>query len=75
MEIEGLSSISCLVNNAGLSYTYPDALSSGPNLTPEFCQDLITINAVALTKLTRLVLPKMVNGALPVAGVNRFIIN
>ena len=74
-EIDKLSSISCLVNNAGVTYPYPDAFCSGPELTTEFCQKIITINAIAVTKVTRLVLPKLVNDALPFPGVNRFIIN
>lgn len=74
-EIESLSTISCLINNAAILYPYPDAFFSGPKLTLDFCQEILTINAVALTKLTRIVLPKMVEDALPVRGVNRFIIN
>ncbi|KAL5965034.1 Very-long-chain 3-oxoacyl-CoA reductase-B [Taenia solium] len=74
-EIEGLSSISCLINNVGLSYPYPDALSTSPFLTPSFCQEVITVNVTALTKLTRIILPKMINDPLPVHGVHRYVIN
>ncbi|VDN96755.1 unnamed protein product [Rodentolepis nana] len=74
-EINSLSSISCLINNVGLSYTYPDALATSTMLTPEFCEKLIRINVITLTKLTRMILPKLVNDPLPVKGVNRYIIN
>ncbi|KAH9281395.1 Very-long-chain 3-oxoacyl-CoA reductase [Echinococcus granulosus] len=74
-EIEGLSSISCLFNNVGISYVYPDALHSSPFLTPSFCQDIVTINVTTLTKLTRLILPKMISDPLPVHGVRRYVIN
>ena len=50
-------------------------MCNGPELTTEFCKDLITINSIEPTKLTRLALPKMVNDPLPVAGANRFVIN
>ncbi|VDM33785.1 unnamed protein product [Hydatigera taeniaeformis] len=68
-EIEELSSISCFINNAGLSYPYPDALHSSPFLTPSF------FNITVLTKLTRIVLPKMVNDPMPPPGVHRYLIN
>ncbi|KAM3183405.1 hypothetical protein ACTXT7_010414 [Hymenolepis weldensis] len=74
-EINSLSSISCLINNVGLSYPYPDALATGPMLTPEFCEKLIRINIITPTKLTRMVLPKLISDPLPVKGVCRYVIN
>ncbi|KAM7536663.1 hypothetical protein Aperf_G00000088676 [Anoplocephala perfoliata] len=74
-EIESLSSVSCLINNVGLSYTHPDALATSQFLTPEFIEKMIRINVITLTTLTRLILPKLINDPLPVQGVNRYVIN
>ncbi|VDD78999.1 unnamed protein product [Mesocestoides corti] len=74
-ELCSLSSISCLFNNVGLAYKHPDDLCTSDFLTPGFCQDIITVNATTLTKITRLVLPKMINDPLPTPGVYRYIIN
>nr|CDS25779.1 estradiol 17 beta dehydrogenase 12 [Hymenolepis microstoma] len=74
-EINSLPSISCLINNVGLSYTYPDALATSTMLTPEFCEKLIRINIITLTKLTRMILPKLINDPLQTQGVNRYVIN
>ncbi|KAM7536482.1 hypothetical protein Aperf_G00000088707 [Anoplocephala perfoliata] len=74
-EVEGLSSISCLINNVGQMYLYPDDFATSQFLTPEFIEKIIRINVITLTTLTRLILPKMINDPLPVRGVNRFVIN
>lgn len=44
-------------------------------LTPEFCEQMIRINVITLTNLTRLILPKMINDPLPIKSVNRYVIN
>ncbi|VUZ43047.1 unnamed protein product, partial [Hymenolepis diminuta] len=58
-EIDSLSSISCLVNNVGIAYKYPDAFATADHLNQDFLEKIITINVTTMTKLTRMVLPKM----------------
>ncbi|VDL18644.1 unnamed protein product [Hymenolepis diminuta] len=74
-EIDSLSSISCLVNNVGIAYKYPDAFATADHLNQDFLEKIITINVTTMTKLTRMVLPKMITDPLPVKGAKRFIIN
>uniref|UniRef100_A0A5K3G2I3 Estradiol 17-beta-dehydrogenase 12 n=1 Tax=Mesocestoides corti TaxID=53468 RepID=A0A5K3G2I3_MESCO len=74
-ELTCLSSISCLINNVGMTYIHPDDLVTSDFLTLAFCQDIITVNATTLTKITRLALPKMVNDPLPTRDVHRYVIN
>jgi len=57
-ELEGLE-IGILINNVGMSYTYPEYLAQIPNAT-EFSQQLINCNVVSVTQMCLLVLPKMV---------------
>uniref|UniRef100_A0A5K3FA38 Estradiol 17-beta-dehydrogenase 12 n=1 Tax=Mesocestoides corti TaxID=53468 RepID=A0A5K3FA38_MESCO len=74
-ELTGLSSISCLINNVGMYYKYPDDFCNSDFLTLDFCQDMITVNVTTLTKITRLALPKMVSDPLPTHSVHRYVIN
>ncbi|KAM3181985.1 hypothetical protein ACTXT7_013295 [Hymenolepis weldensis] len=68
VEINNLSSISCLVNNVGIAYKYPDAFATADHLNQDFLEKIITINVTTMTKLTRMVLPKMITDPLPVKG-------
>ncbi|VDD84607.1 unnamed protein product, partial [Mesocestoides corti] len=58
-----------------MTYIHPDDLVTSDFLTLAFCQDIITVNATTLTKITRLALPKMVNDPLPTRDVHRYVIN
>ncbi len=55
-ELSGLN-IGILINNAGMSYPHAQYLDKLDN---KLVEDLININVVALTKLTKIVLPGMV---------------
>jgi 17beta-estradiol 17-dehydrogenase / very-long-chain 3-oxoacyl-CoA reductase len=57
-ELEGLE-IGVLVNNVGMSYSYPEYLAQVPNVT-EFSHSLINCNVVSVTRMCLLVLAQMV---------------
>jgi len=57
-ELEGLE-IGVLINNVGMSYSYPEYLAQVPNVT-EFSHSLINCNVVSVTRMCLLVLDKMV---------------
>jgi len=57
-ELEGLE-IGVLINNVGMSYSYPEYLAEVPNAS-EFSQQLINCNVVSVTQMCLLVLSQMV---------------
>ncbi|CAL8084998.1 unnamed protein product [Calicophoron daubneyi] len=58
-EVNGLSTIACLVNNVGMSYPHFDAYATADFLTIEFIEQLIACNMNSMACMTRIVLPKM----------------
>ncbi|KAF7246564.1 hypothetical protein EG68_10180 [Paragonimus skrjabini miyazakii] len=58
-EISALSSISCLVNNVGMSYPSFDTYADADFLSLEFIRQLISCNVNSVASLTRIVLPKL----------------
>ena len=56
-EPDFLTSISSTVNNAGKSYQYPEDFSA---CSEKDMEDIVTINVGSVVRLTRMVLPGMV---------------
>ncbi|GAA6104523.1 very-long-chain 3-oxoacyl-CoA reductase-B [Tachysurus ichikawai] len=52
--------IGILVNNVGVSYSYPEFFLNVPNLD-KFINNMININMTSVCQMTRLVLPRMVD--------------
>ncbi|NP_001187450.1 very-long-chain 3-oxoacyl-CoA reductase-B [Ictalurus punctatus] len=52
--------IGILVNNVGVSYSYPEFFLNIPNLD-NFVNNMININVTSVCQMTRLVLPRMVD--------------
>lgn len=57
--IEELENIDVFINNCGVSYKYPEYFLDIP-LCDQVIDNLINVNVIAVTKLLRIVMPKMV---------------
>lgn len=53
--------IGVLVNNVGMSYTYPEQLLKIRGGGPEFLDTMVSVNCLSAIQMTQLVLPEMVS--------------
>ena len=58
--LEKLSKIKILLNNVGICYERPEYFLEIPNLN-KFIMDIINVNIVTMTRMTALVMPRMVS--------------
>ncbi|CAL8085001.1 unnamed protein product [Calicophoron daubneyi] len=58
-EINGLSTIACLVNNVGMGYPIFDRFATADFMTFEFIKQMLACNVNSMACMTRIVLPKM----------------
>ncbi|VDD74331.1 unnamed protein product [Mesocestoides corti] len=60
-EIDGLTSVACLINNVGMSQVCAGPTASCEFLTVEFIQRMIFCNVTSTSCMTRITLPKMMS--------------
>ncbi|VEL22824.1 unnamed protein product [Protopolystoma xenopodis] len=61
--VNGLSSICCLINNVGMSLTYPDSFASSPLTTADKIKDIVLCNVLSASIMSRIVSSKLENQA------------
>ena len=59
-KLEKLGKIKILINNVGICYERPEYFLNIPNLD-QFIMNMINVNVVSMTRMTSLVLPRMVS--------------